>query len=231
MPPEQIQQPEMRASLGPFTFSKLRKQVFLGVVAIFISVAILFPIGPYLLLTYTVGGALSNTPLFLSEWNQAGFEPANLAGLTFLILFYLLLAIVIAFLLSWPANLKRDAMRVKWRNVLSLKFVGVLFLVIALWYGGLMAMGYISGVKYRNTLTSDAGKECTDSSQCESYCVFFLKDYDPKNPNASLVPEEGERVVGECHRYKNLTLCETRTTVENGLAKEVLCDDYDRWSQ
>ena len=45
-----------------------------------------------------------------------------------------------------------------------------------------------------NLPTSDGGKKCTDSNQCESYCQA------PKGT------EIGADVVGECYKFK-LTIC------------------------
>jgi len=227
-PQAQAEQPERRASIGPFVFSKLRKRIFLGIIAFLILVAAYMPLVVYLLLSYTVGAALSNTRFFFSEWNQAGWEPANLGGFVILILSYLLLSSFVAFILSWPANLKRDAGRVRWRDALSLRAVVIAILVIMI-AAGYSVWGHISLGNYlEQNKTSDVGKECTDSAQCEGYCSFYEWRYNKRIfPDAPELPKEDEMVTGECSRNKQ-PICDRPTVpvVEDGLRRNIPCDEF-----
>ncbi len=60
-----------------------------------------------------------------------------------------------------------------------------------------------------NNPTSDAGKECTDSSQCESFC------------QAASGTLPGTQTVGNCYGYET-ALCAQE--VKNGLADATLCE-------
>ena len=59
-----------------------------------------------------------------------------------------------------------------------------------------------------NLPTSDSGKICSDSSECESYC---------EAPSGS---EIGSRVVGECHGLE-LAIC--MQEVKGGIAEATWC--------
>jgi hypothetical protein len=61
--------------------------------------------------------------------------------------------------------------------------------------------------------TSDGGKECVDSSQCETFCIA------PSNISSSAT-----NVVGECYGWyrRSLTVCSPR--VEGGAIKIVPCE-------
>ena len=59
-----------------------------------------------------------------------------------------------------------------------------------------------------NLPTSDAGEECTDSSQCESYC---------QTQNSAII---GTEVIGECYGFELFTCIQK---VENGLASGMMC--------
>ena len=60
---------------------------------------------------------------------------------------------------------------------------------------------------------ADAGKRCTDASQCEGQCEIA--------GNSGLVP--GARAVGQCQVDSNRFGC--RTTVKDGKAEATLCID------
>ncbi len=59
-----------------------------------------------------------------------------------------------------------------------------------------------------NLPTTDGGKRCTDSSQCESYCQA------PKGTDI------GAEVVGECYKFK-IAIC--MQEVRNGVADAKWC--------
>ena len=59
-----------------------------------------------------------------------------------------------------------------------------------------------------NLPTSDGGKKCADSSQCESYCQALKGS------------EIGAKVVGECYRFK-IAIC--MQEVKNGVADAEWC--------
>lgn len=60
--------------------------------------------------------------------------------------------------------------------------------------------------------TKDAGKSCTDSSQCESACIVKGTKVQP-----------GQPAVGQCHSNNMLFGC--RTYVKDGKAEHTLCVD------
>ena len=64
-------------------------------------------------------------------------------------------------------------------------------------------------IKECNLPTSDGGKECTDSSQCESYCQ---------------APEDSEidsSVIGKCYEWKKTIVC--MQEVRSGIADATWC--------
>ena len=61
-----------------------------------------------------------------------------------------------------------------------------------------------------NLPTADGGKECSDSSQCESFC------------QAKEGTERGQQTTGQCHGWKtSITPC--FTTVNNGISEAPSC--------
>jgi hypothetical protein len=73
--------------------------------------------------------------------------------------------------------------------------------------GGQWIMHDTPNAKYKcDPPTKDAGKACTDSSQCEAYCV------------TSKVVNFGTKTTGECSRYHEYISIQT---VHNGIAQPV----------
>ncbi len=60
-----------------------------------------------------------------------------------------------------------------------------------------------------NLPTADVGKECTDSSQCESYCWVA----DPQ-------PEIGAEAIGKCYKFQK-AIC--MREVKEGVVQEQWC--------
>jgi hypothetical protein len=65
--------------------------------------------------------------------------------------------------------------------------------------------------------TSDAGRRCTSSSQCEAMCL-----YEPRS-GLRQTPRPGARVTGRCQRETNAFGC--RQAVERGRLQPALCVD------
>jgi len=78
--------------------------------------------------------------------------------------------------------------------------------------GGLWGPIGLSPEERCNLPTSDAGKECSDSDECEGYCV------------AELLPEEWSKsgVKGQCTAWRIVVGC--ITLVEDGKAKGICID-------
>ena len=75
--------------------------------------------------------------------------------------------------------------------------------------GGKWGVVYYGGPEICNLPTSDGGKECTDSSQCESWCEA-KEDVKPLSHDN----------IGTCYE-KQFSTC--RNTVEDGAVKGMLC--------
>ncbi len=103
--------------MNPFTFTRLRRKIFLSCLGVIFLTPVCMFVGSripiagavvtgvaffaYLFLV-NIPGLIFRGPLFRFE--EFGAIPQGLAGWTMVIAFW----VVAAFLLSWPANCKRD---------------------------------------------------------------------------------------------------------------------------
>ncbi|RLE38981.1 hypothetical protein DRJ17_02185 [Candidatus Woesearchaeota archaeon] len=75
--------------------------------------------------------------------------------------------------------------------------------------------------EYCNLPTTDAGKECSDSSECESFCIAELLNL-TKEDRLKLAQGTFE-TKGRCHEWKIIVGC--YSDVRNGIAQPAVCVD------
>ena len=77
-------------------------------------------------------------------------------------------------------------------------------------------MGSPYGINYCSYPTSDGGKVCTDSNQCEAFCI--IEDW---SSLTSAQIEGTENVTGICQYYTHVLSC--MTEVVNSKAQATIC--------